>query len=386
MATKSIKSITQICLGISGTISVKQHVLGVYGDDNPQTRSAKERLNLIETMPFVRLALVTIQGVTPLLQTYLDNANLVYQNEANVWIYCVGHTTENVPTLLVLDQDDCLTNGHSVSDDEDDLFDLGRNLGASIVGYFINMSAGTTFVGCAAHPEGRRGFWVGAGAAPWTFAHELTHVVGDNGHNTANNNQDNLMWTPTRTISNLPPDLNNTQRNNINDDAAIESCSYGRSIMAQLPKRIQKAFEADDPCELGLIIKEKHDEDLASIQALLEPDAEVSPEIRGKALYAVGRWGAPAVIPKIVALLPRLDENNRVCAIDALGRLGTKESLDVISHYAKDKSEVVRKFVVKAASRFKETKAKSLLEEIRDTDKSESIRILAQKVIKNYDR
>jgi hypothetical protein len=222
MATKSIKSITQNCLGISGALSVKQHVLGVYGDDNQQTRSVKERLNLIETMPFVRIALVTIQGATPSLQADLDNANLVYENEANVWLYCTGHTTENEPHLLSLDQDDCRASGHSVSDEEDELYDLGRDLGSSIVGYFINNVAGTSWRGCAAHPPGRRGFWVGSTATAWTFVHELTHVVGDNGHHSST---DNLMYSSTDSITNPPPDLDNDQSNDINDDVAVESCS-----------------------------------------------------------------------------------------------------------------------------------------------------------------
>lgn len=154
--------------------------------------------------------------------------------------------------------------------------------------------------------------------------------------------------------------------------------------MTKLPKRIQNAFEADDACELEQIIRENSDKDLASIQALLEPDAQVSPEIRGKALYAIGRWGAPEVASKIVALLPNLDENNRVCAIDALGRLGTEKLLDVIVPYSKDDSEVVRKFVVKALSRIKGSKAKTALEEIRDKDQTEFIKKLAKKAIRKF--
>ena len=123
-------------------------------------------------------------------------------------------------SLQVLDQDDCAGSGHSVSDEEDELFDLGRNLGADIVAYYINGDT-AGFRGCAAHPPGRRGFWVGDSATRWTFVHELTHVVGDNSHVS---NTDNLMVSNTGTITNPPPDLTNTQSNRIHGDPAVEEC------------------------------------------------------------------------------------------------------------------------------------------------------------------
>ncbi|MEL6231754.1 MAG: hypothetical protein AAFR24_17750 [Cyanobacteria bacterium J06627_3] len=220
MATLSVRSLASTCLNKTAPFSLREDILGVYDNDNPQDRSLRERLNLIENRPFVRLALVTIQGATPNLQRDLDNANLVYQNEANVWIYCVGSITVNRPDLLVLDQDDCSGSGHSVSDEEDELFDLGRAMGADIVGYYINSSNGG-FAGCAAHPPGRRGYWSGAAASPWTFAHEIGHVVGDNSHVA---NSDNLMSTPTANITNLPPDLTSSQSGRINNDPDVETC------------------------------------------------------------------------------------------------------------------------------------------------------------------
>ena len=112
--------------------------MGVYANDNPQTRSLKTQLDLIQNKPFVRVALVTIQGASPTLQRDLDTANEIYQRECDAWIYPVDQITVNRPALLALNQDDCASNGHSVSDEEDELFDIGRGLGADIVGYYIN--------------------------------------------------------------------------------------------------------------------------------------------------------------------------------------------------------------------------------------------------------
>ncbi|MFQ5874079.1 MAG: hypothetical protein ACE5JL_09790 [Dehalococcoidia bacterium] len=224
MATLRVRDITSSCLGKAGSLSAKQDVFGVYGTNN-QNRSLKDQLDLIQNKPFVRVAVVTIgtpsQGASANLQRDLDNANTVYQNECGAWVYCQASITRNRPDLLILDQDDCLGGAsHSVSDEEDDLFNLGRGLGANIVAYYINSSNGG-FAGCAAHPPGRRGFWVGSTASAWTFAHELTHVVGDNSH-VANSN--NLMFTPTANITNLPPDLTNSQCNDISSDPDMETC------------------------------------------------------------------------------------------------------------------------------------------------------------------
>ena len=216
----SVKQVAQDCLGKTPTLSVREDLLGVYSNDNPQSRSLKERLELIQTTPFVKVAIVTIQGgANGNMQRDLDTANEVYQRECDTWVYPTASITVVRPNLLFLTQDDCGSD-HSVSDEEDELFDIGRNLDANVVGYYINNSSGG-LAGCAAHPNGRRGFWSGNGASPRTWAHELGHVVGDLRHV---NDSDNLMSTPTASITNLPADLTNSQCEDVQNDPDMESC------------------------------------------------------------------------------------------------------------------------------------------------------------------
>jgi hypothetical protein len=233
----SLRSIMEDCLNKSGTLSIREDVMGVYASDNPQNRSVLGQLDRIQNRPFVRIALVTVRpqgsplGVWPNLQRDVDNANAIYQNECDAWVYPVGSRVINTNILGangMLDQDDCSANGHDVSDEEDDLFNLGRNMGADVVGYFITGDV-AGFAGCAAHPQGRRGFWVGAGESQWTFAHELTHVIGNNRHpeddpQVPDDDDENLMWTPTSGIDDPPPDLRAVQCNRILDDRDVESC------------------------------------------------------------------------------------------------------------------------------------------------------------------
>lgn len=216
----SIRDVAADCLDKTGRLSVKEDILGVYAADNPQNRSVLQQMDRIQNMPFVKVALVTINGATPNLQRDLDSGNTVYINECDVWIYPTASITVTANNLLTLDQDDCSGSGHSVSDEEDQLFDFGRDLGANIVGYYIN-SDGGGLRGCAAHPPGRRGFWVGSSATQWTWVHELTHIVGDNSHV---GDTDNLMVSNTGTITNPPPDLTSSQCDRIEDDQDVEAC------------------------------------------------------------------------------------------------------------------------------------------------------------------
>lgn len=216
----SIRNVANSCLGKTGRLSVREDILGVYGTDNPQDRSVLQQMDRIQNEPFVKVALVTVSSASPALQRDLDNGNTVYFNECGAWIYPTASISVSADHLLTLDQDDCAGSGHSVSDEEDELFDLGRDLGANIVCYYINGDGGG-LRGCAAHPSDRRGFWVGSSASAWTWVHELTHIVGDNSHVS---DTDNLMINNTGTITNAPPDLTSSQCDRINDDTDMEAC------------------------------------------------------------------------------------------------------------------------------------------------------------------
>jgi len=239
MATLSVRTIVNNCLDRSGRLSIKQDVLGVYGPDNPQTRSLVEQLRLIQTQPFLRLAVVTTrppgstQGQYQNLQRDLDTANEVWQRDCGAWIYCVGSVVDNAGILgnmVVLNQNACpLGVQANPTADENALFALGRNLGADVVGYYIAGSTNPALGGCSAHPRGLRGFWTGFNQSPNMFAHELTHVIGLNPHpaddpNVPDNDQNNLMWPVPGVITNLPADLRPIQCSRVQGDNSIETC------------------------------------------------------------------------------------------------------------------------------------------------------------------
>ena len=244
MATVSVRAVADSCLDRRGTLSLKRDVFGVYGN-NDQTRSLREQLRLIQTAPFVRLAVVTLRppgstlGQYENLQRDLDAANEIWQRDCGAWIYCVGSVVDAsgiIGANVVLDQPGGCPLGvqENPSTEETALFNLGRNLGADVVGYYTNGSQNPNFGCCAAFPQGHPGFWVRIASANQPqgqnfFAHELTHVIGLNPHpendpDVPDNDQDNIMWRAPRTISNLPPDLRSVQCDRIRDDDNTETC------------------------------------------------------------------------------------------------------------------------------------------------------------------
>lgn len=217
----SVRSVAQSCLGKSGTLSLRKDVLGVYASDNPRNRSLKARIDLIETTPFVRIAVVEIAGASSDFQTHFDTASDLYEDLCNVWIYVQDHIVSSRSDLLQLDHKSCTCPNIAPSSEVKEIYDLGRSLGAEIVCYYVqSMTNGNR--GCAAHPSNRLGFVVADSASDYTFVHELTHVLWRCGHKGDSNN---LMFKDgTSNITHLPPDLTSSQIKKIQNDKRVESC------------------------------------------------------------------------------------------------------------------------------------------------------------------
>ena len=240
MATLSVRETAHSCLGRDGDLSIKEHIFGVRGVNASATRSLVDQLRLVRSAPFIRLAIVTIRvvgstaGPDANIQRDLDVANEVWRRTCGTWIYCVASVVERTNLLgtnAILDQNACpLGVQQNPTQEEQNLFALGRTLGADVVGYYITGSTNPGLIGCSAYPAGRRGFWVAFGSSANTLGHELTHVIGLNPHvgpdpQVDDNDQDNLMWPTPGAITNPPPDLRTPQRNRVRGDDGLESCS-----------------------------------------------------------------------------------------------------------------------------------------------------------------
>src|SRR5262245_8577952 len=105
-----------------------------------------------------------------------------------------------------------------------------------------------------------------------------------------------------------------------------------------MSKELTAVLECDCAQDLDAILKARRPQDFEALQGLVSLDSSIKPGHRNKALYLLGRWGDPAPVTAICRILPQLNESGRISAIDALGRLGTQETLSAILHYVKDPS------------------------------------------------
>ena len=168
------------------------------------------------------VVIVVIDGSNPNIGSDVAMANIIWGNDCGVFVDVVQTLVVTAPDLLHLSQEDCLGVGHVVSNEEDELYSVGRGLGTDVVAYYIQGSSfGDNVLGCAAHPADRRGFWVVPSEFDFVWAHEAVHVVGDNPHNIEDT--DNLMWPFASEVTNLPPDLDEQQCRRILEDPALLS-------------------------------------------------------------------------------------------------------------------------------------------------------------------
>lgn len=151
----------------------------------------------------------------------------------------------------------------------------------------------------------------------------------------------------------------------------------------EIPSGVVSALRAEESGLLDAIIAARRPEDLDALRRIARnDDAEYDDRDQRKALYALGRWGDPALADDIAQVLPRLDPSTRIAAIDALGRLGDAETVPIVTAYADDESPQVRKFVVQALGRLGTPGARNELQRIRGAKSEEAwIRELADRVI-----
>lgn len=149
----------------------------------------------------------------------------------------------------------------------------------------------------------------------------------------------------------------------------------------ELPEELRQALEADDAEEFHLLLRRRRPEDQEALLALLTPDPSVPPDHRTKALYGLGQWGDPTVVPAITRLLPELDDRGKIAALSALGRLPTTESTAALAEHVHDASPQVRKTAVVALSKSDAPEARATLREVAAAEPVEWLRDLAARAV-----
>jgi HEAT repeat protein len=153
--------------------------------------------------------------------------------------------------------------------------------------------------------------------------------------------------------------------------------------MIDMRDDLRLALEADDRDRLDRVIAAGGEDDFETLRALIVDRATPS-TFRRKALYAMGRWPAKeeAAIATIGSALPRLDEVERMGAINSLGRIGTEQALDVVLPYAQDPAPDVRRQVAKALDRIGTPRAAAALRDLAAAERVDHVRNRAEDLLR----
>jgi HEAT repeat protein len=154
-------------------------------------------------------------------------------------------------------------------------------------------------------------------------------------------------------------------------------------MKGEISPRLAVALEADEAEELNKVVLARRPEDFDALVELATAADRVNRMHRRRALYALGRWGDRVVVPRILHVLPRLDEGAKIAAIDALGNLATPDGLEAIQGYASDPSPQVRKLVVQTLASFPDARSAATLQGMAQTDPEEWVRTLARRSLED---
>lgn len=134
------------------------------------------------------------------------------------------------------------------------------------------------------------------------------------------------------------------------------------------------------------VLRSASPEFVAELIDRLQQDVLMSAAHRQRTLYILGRLGDPSAVEPVQRLLPRLDERERLTAIEALGRIGTQEAIDLVIQYADDPSADVRRFVVTALRRTNAPAAAEQLRRMADEDAAEFVRDKARRAYREVEQ
>jgi HEAT repeat protein len=150
--------------------------------------------------------------------------------------------------------------------------------------------------------------------------------------------------------------------------------SSGTDRQPPLSQALRLALESD--CANGVedVLREHRLEDLAALRSLVSVDPTIKPSHRQNAVYLLGRWPDPDSAALIRNVMRRLDERERINAVDSLGRLRNDEARTGVMEATRDASPDVRRFAAYALARLRGPDEQARLAEMASSDPVEFVR------------
>lgn len=157
------------------------------------------------------------------------------------------------------------------------------------------------------------------------------------------------------------------------------------SLAERLTPALKDALDSFEQGGLDRVVRAKRPEDYRALRALAA-STSADPNLRQRAVQALGRWGDTAAVADIAAFLlaPETKDSHRITAIEALGRLGTEPGREAVESFAEHSSAQVRKFVARALGQIGDAAARARLRKMAKGDETAWIRELAVKQVASH--
>lgn len=152
--------------------------------------------------------------------------------------------------------------------------------------------------------------------------------------------------------------------------------------MPDISPELLSVLNSDCAHDLEHILDEKRPEVFDALMDILEQAQSNKPDYISKVIALLGRWGNSSPTSNIISILPQLDENECVSAIDALGRIGSDKAVSEVLKHTTNESVNVRKFVAYALARSKDSRSREALLRMATMDQSDLVKNIAQKQIR----
>ena len=147
--------------------------------------------------------------------------------------------------------------------------------------------------------------------------------------------------------------------------------------------KLQEAIESDCGHGVCALLKEKDASNVIELLDVVANRDSYTERAFLNAIYILGRWGDERAVPLITQELPDLDERGKICALDALGRIGKDVDVEEIAKAGESENPDVRKFAIRALARIGTVEARQKLDELDIKEKIPWLKDVAQKSIRN---
>lgn len=150
--------------------------------------------------------------------------------------------------------------------------------------------------------------------------------------------------------------------------------------MSELPQMVVHALTID--CGTGVPTRAfATDENRAALREIIF-NTEIPMTTRDRAIYLMGLWPDDNTVSTILLVIQDIDEEGRLAAASALGRIHTAAAVAALGQLVKDRAPDVRRVAINSLGRIGTPAAAEQLRQVASSEESDLNRARAREFLK----